>query len=120
MNERTLVLGASLKPHRYSNLAVRRLTSHGYPVLAVGRREGAIDGVPVLTTVPDGSEIHTVTLYLNPDNQAAWHGTVLGLHPKRVIFNPGAEDQRFARALQQQGIEVVEGCTLVMLSVGTY
>lgn len=120
MNERTLVLGASLKPHRYSNLAVRRLASRGYPVLAVGSRKGSIEGIPVLTSVPDGSGIHTITLYLNPDNQRPWHAAILGLHPKRVIFNPGAEDDHFARILQQHGIEVVEGCTLVMLSAGTY
>ena len=115
-----MVLGASLKPHRYSNLAVRRLAAHGHPVLAVGLREGAIDGIPVLTAVPEGSDIHTITLYLNPDNQQPWHTTILRLHPKRVIFNPGAEDDRFARMLAERGVEVVEGCTLVMLSVGTY
>jgi predicted CoA-binding protein len=120
VSKHTLVLGASLKPQRYSNLAVRRLAAHGHPVLAVGRREGSIDGVPVITSFPEGADIHTLTLYMNPDNQQAWHAAILGLKPKRVIFNPGTEDDRFARALQQQGVEVVEGCTLVMLSVGTY
>lgn len=120
MSQRTLVLGASLKPHRYSNLAVRRLAAHGHAVLAVGRREGTIAGIPVRTVVPEGSDIHTVTLYLNPDNQKPWHAVILGLHPKRVIFNPGAENDGFASLLARQGVEVVEGCTLVMLSAGTY
>jgi len=120
MKKRTLVLGASLKPDRYSNLAVRRLVDHGHPVLAIGRREGSIGEVHVLTTLPEDPAVDTVTLYLNPANQAAWHAIILELRPERVIFNPGTEDAGFMRVLNAQGIEAVEGCTLVMLASNTF
>jgi predicted CoA-binding protein len=116
----TLVLGASPKGERYSNMAVRRLREHGFPVIAVGRREGAIDGQPIVTTVPEGAVVHTVTLYLNAHNQGTWIGQILALTPKRIIFNPGAENPELARAAEAQGIEVLEACTLVMLGTGQY
>lgn len=116
----TLVLGASPDPARYAYLAVARLAAHGHAVIAVGRRSGVVAGVPVLAAVPEGSDVDTVTLYLSPANQRAWHDAIIALRPRRVIFNPGAEDAAFARRLGAHGIEAVEGCTLVMLSAGTY
>lgn len=116
----TLVLGASPKPSRYSNLAVRRLRSHGHEVLAVGRHTGTVEDVPIVAAIPVGAVVDTVTLYLSPANQIGWQDAILALRPRRVIFNPGAEDARFARRLEEAGVEVVEGCTLVMLSAGTY
>lgn len=116
----TLVLGASPKPDRYSNLCVRRLLHHGHPVIAVGRRPGMIDRVPITTDVPEGAEVHTVTLYLNESNQRAWEDRVLALGARRIIFNPGAENPTFARRAQARGIEVIEACTLVMLSTGEF
>lgn len=120
MEKSTLVLGASLNPGRYSNLAVRRLASHGHTVIALGRREGSIGDVLVRTKMPDGVEVDTVTLYLNPDNQRPWYASIIGLRPRRVIFNPGTESTDLARELRAAGIEAVEGCTLVMLAAGTY
>ncbi len=116
----TLVLGASPKPDRYSNLCVRRLVDHGHPVIAVGRRPGMIDRVPITTDVPEGAAVHTVTMYLNEHNQRAWEDRVLALGPRRIIFNPGAENPTFARRAEARGVEVVEACTLVMLSTGEY
>lgn len=116
----TLVLGASPKPDRYSNLCVRRLVDHGHPVIAVGRRPGMIDRVPIATDVPEGAAVHTVTMYLNESNQRAWEDRVLALGPRRIIFNPGAENPTFARRAEARGVEVVEACTLVMLSTGEY
>ena len=118
--KRTLVLGASPKPDRYSNLAVQRLLSHGHPVSAVGRRPGFIGTLPIGTAIPEDIEFDTITLYLNASNQAIHEARMLALHPKRIIFNPGAENRPFARAAEANGIEVIEGCTLVMLSAGTY
>ncbi|MEO8588683.1 MAG: CoA-binding protein [Flavobacteriales bacterium] len=120
MSKPTLVLGASLNPGRYSNLAVRRLAEHGHRVVAVGRRDGSIGAVPVVTGLPADLEVDTITLYLNPDNQQAWHARIVALRPQRVIFNPGSEDAKFAAMLASNDIEVVEGCTLVMLAVGTF
>lgn len=116
----TLVLGASPKEDRYSNKAVRRLSEHGHPVVAVGLRPGMIGDHPIMTEVPEGAGIHTVTMYLNAANQERWIPIVRALHPRRIIFNPGAENDRLARMAEQQGIEVVEACTLVMLATGQY
>lgn len=120
MKQLTIVLGASEKPQRYANMAVRRLAALGMPVLAIGRRAGHIDATPILTDLPVGTTAHTVTLYLSPMNQEAWRERLLALQPKRVIFNPGAEHPAFATELREAGVEVVEACTLVMLATGGY
>jgi len=114
--KRTVVIGASLKKERYSNIAVRRLTEHHVPVTAIGLREGDIRGTHVFTPFPEVENIHTVTIYVGPRNQPFWYDFILNLHPKRVIFNPGTENEEFQAKLQGLGIEVVEDCTLVMLS----
>jgi uncharacterized protein len=116
----TLVLGASLRTDRYSNLAISRLVSHSIPVVAVGLRVGEVSGVPVVRDLPKDVEIDTLTLYLNPHNQVVWSDRILELAPRRIIFNPGTEHPALEEAAQERGIEVVHGCTLVMLASGTY
>lgn len=118
--KKTLVLGASENPARYSYLAVRKLTNHHHPVVAIGRRKGQVGDVPIETerlAVPD---VHTVTLYLNPQNQQPYYDYILNLQPQRIIFNPGTENEELADLARQKGIEPVEACTLVMLSIGNY
>lgn len=116
----TVVLGASPHTDRYSHLAVVRLLAHGHPVVAVGNKAGAIQGVHIQRDLPQPGTVDTVTLYLNPFNQRDWADRILVLRPKRVIFNPGTENIAFADRLRHMGIEVVEGCTLVMLAARTY
>jgi predicted CoA-binding protein len=118
--KKTLVLGASSKPEQYSNLAVRNLLSAGHPVEAIGREEFAIGAVHVQATPASFDNIHTVTLYLNASRQADFEDYILSLHPKRIIFNPGAENPTFSEKARKNGIEAIDACTLVMLSVGTY
>ena len=118
--KKTLVLGASLKPHRFSYKAVIRLLRHDIPVVAIGSREGAIGEVKITKSFPELSDIHTITLYLGPKNQAEYTDTILKINPARVIFNPGTENPEFEHLLKSRGIEVVEGCMLVMLSKGEY
>lgn len=120
LKKTTLVLGASPKPDRYSNIAVRRLVAADHPVIAVGHHTGVIGDQLILAEVPEGRSIDTVTLYLNARNQAAWVDRILAFRPKRIIFNPGAENAVLAEQAAAHGIEVVEGCTLVMLAAGTY
>lgn len=121
MEERTtLVLGASEKPERYANMAVRSLRRHGHPVVAVGLREGRIDDVPIVKELPADRAIGTVTLYLGAQNQAVWEDRVLALRPERIIFNPGAENPAFAARAREAGIRTEEACTLVLLSTGQY
>lgn len=116
----TLVLGASPLSDRYSYMAVERLLAYGYPVLAVGRREGEVKGIPILKEVPAGMSVDTVTLYLNPVAQQPWMDVLLELAPRRIIFNPGTEHLEFEERLRKAGVETVCGCTLVMLAAGTY
>jgi len=119
--KRTLVVGASSRADRYSYKAVERLKQAGHQVYAFGIRSGQVDGVPIHTRWPGPEEkFHTVTLYLNPSRQQAYYDSILKLGPQRVIFNPGTENPPFMQLLREHGVEVVQGCTLVMLIVGTY
>lgn len=120
MTKRTLVLGGSVKPERYSNKAIRRLLSYGHPVVAIGVRAGMVGDVAIETGRPEFSAIHTVTLYLNPLNQEPYYDYIIGLNPKRVIFNPGTENMTFSKLINEAGIETVEHCTLVMLDAGIF
>lgn len=120
MGKKTLVLGASANPGRYSNICVNRLLAYQHPVVAVGRREGRIGDVDIQTGEPKDEEIDTITLYLNPTNQLPYYDYILGLKPKRIIFNPGTENDELYEKAKAQGIQPIEACTLVMLSTGQY
>lgn len=120
LSKKTLVLGASTNQDRVSYEAVLRLARAGYEVVPVGIREGEIEGIPVLTGRPELSGIDTVTLYLNPDRQEAFTDYILGLAPKRIIFNPGTENPALIRKAKEAGIETELACTLVMLSLKQY
>lgn len=120
MTKKTLVLGASPKAYQYSHKAVQQLLHHGHPVEAIGRSPFQLDTVEVKTGTPPFEDIHTVTLYLNKDRQKEYEDYILSLKPKRIIFNPGAENPEFFQRAEQEGVEAIEACTLVMLSVGTY
>ena len=114
--KRTLVVGASLRKERFSNIAVRRLTEHHIPVMAVGLRAGEIEGITVHKPFPAVENIHTVTMYVGPKNQPFWYDFILNANPQRVIFNPGTPNEEFEEMLKLKNIEIVEECTLVMLS----
>jgi predicted CoA-binding protein len=116
----TLVLGASTKPGRYANLAVESLVQKGIPVIAVGLRSGTIGTVSILTGMPTDVPVHTLSLYVGAAHHAMWTERIMALSPKRIIFNPGAEGRELEERARNAGIEVVHGCTLVMLRVGTY
>ena len=118
--KKTIVLGASTNPERYSYMATTRLKSAGFEVVPVGISEGEIEGIKILTGTPAIENVDTVTLYVGPKNQAAYFDYIIGLKPKRVIFNPGTENPDFYPLLKKNNIESVEACTLVMLSVSSY
>ena len=121
MNKKnTLVLGASANPQRYSYLAMQRLTAHGHPVLAIGKKEGEVSSVRINTGTPPFTDVDTVTLYLNPTNQKPYYDYILSLAPKRIIFNPGTENDELESLAEKKGIQVLEACTLVMLSTNQY
>lgn len=118
--KKTLVIGASENPARYSNLAVKKLTGHNHPVVALGKKAGRISNIIIETEKKNFDNIDTVTLYLNPLRQKEYYDYILSLHPKRIIFNPGAENDELAELAQQNGIITQEACTLVLLSTGQY
>jgi len=120
MKNKTLVLGASENPGRYSNKAILRLLSKGHEVMAIGKRAGKVDKVEILTGLAKSDDIDTVTLYLNPDNQKPYYDYIMSLKPRRIIFNPGTENEDLERIAAQEGIDVLEACTLVMLGTGQY
>ena len=116
----TLVLGASLNPGRYSNLAINRLVNHGHGVEAVGLKKGTVAGVAISTEKTDFENIDTVTLYLNPKRQEEYYDYIISLKPTRVIFNPGTENPEFYEILRKNNIETEVACTLVLLGTNQY
>jgi len=118
--KKTLVIGASLNPSRYSNIAIKRLKSYNHDVVAFGLRQGDVNGVNIDTELMPYKTIDTVTLYLNPKRQEQYYDYIIGLNPKRVIFNPGTENPDFYSKLKANGIKSEVACTLVLLSTGQY
>lgn len=116
----TLVLGASTKPHRYSFKAIERLLSKGHPVSAISRKEGRVADVDFQIGEPELEDVHTVTMYIAERHQAEEIAYILSLKPKRIIFNPGAENRTFYNQAKEEGIDVLEACTLVLLSTGQF
>jgi predicted CoA-binding protein len=118
--KKTLVLGATDNPARYAYLAVEKLLRFGHEVVPVGQRETEALGLKIQSGQPEIENIDTVTLYLNPKNQEQYYNYILSIKPKRIIFNPGTENPVLEKMAEEKGVEVVEGCTLVMLSAGQY
>lgn len=117
---KTLVIGASTNPERYSYLAINSLKNHGHEVEAIGRKEGNVSGVRIQTGHPPLTDIDTVTLYLNLSHQEEYYDYLLEMKPRRIIFNPGAENFDLLDRASREGIECIEACTLVMLATGQY
>lgn len=123
----TVVLGVSLKPHRYSHLAVHRLKKYNHPILPVGLRSGEVAGEEVITfhdafakAEDHKNKFDTVTLYLSPKRQDQYMAYVVSLQPKRVIFNPGTENPEFYKLLKENNIDFEVACTLVLLGTNQY
>jgi hypothetical protein len=119
-SKKTLILGASENPSRYSFLALNKLKKYGHPVEAIGKRKGNVDGVEIVTGTPLIKDIDTVTLYLNPNNQLPYYDYILSLNPKRIIFNPGTENPELEALANEKNIDTLEACTLVMLSTNQF
>ncbi|MGJ8660219.1 MAG: CoA-binding protein [Cellulophaga fucicola] len=117
---KTLVFGASLNPNRYSFLAVKKLVEKNITTVAFGKNLGTILRVQIKDNLTDFQNVFTVTLYLNPSRQVEYYNDIVKLQPKRVIFNPGTENPEFYKILKMNNIEVIEGCTLVMLATNQY
>ena len=119
-NKPTVVIGASPNSDRYSYKATISLQQHQQTVYPIGIRNGKINDLDIITNKPQLENINTVTLYVGPDNQAAWMDYIFSLNPKRIIFNPGTENPEFEALAENKGIEAIEACTLVLLSINQY
>ena len=117
---KTLVIGASENPDRYSNKAAKMLLNHGHQVVLYGRRVGEIEGNPIITNFPSDDDIDTVTMYVGPVHQPDLYESIESLSPRRVIFNPGTENKEFQERLDSKGIAHEDACTLVLLSTGQF
>jgi len=120
MIKKTLVIGASLKPQRYSHMAIKKLVAHNHSVVAIGLKEGMVAGVQIDTKLLEYESVDTITLYLNPTRQTDYFDYILSLKPNRVIFNPGTENPKFYSILRENNIHFEEACTLVLLSTKQY
>ncbi len=120
VGKKTLVIGGSDKRDRYSNKAIRKLLDYGHSVESVGLKESTVESVEIVTGKPDLENIHSITMYIGPLKQPEYYKYIVGLHPSRIIFNPGTENQELETIAKDNGIEVVNNCTLVMLDYGLF
>lgn len=120
MGLKTLVIGASTNPQRFSYLAIKSLVKHNIEVVAIGFKQGEVDGIPIIVDKPPFNDIHTITLYLNAERQREYLEYFISLKPKRIIFNPGTENGELIKIARANGIDLIFDCTLVMLNNGSY
>lgn len=118
--KKTLVLGASLNPSRYSYMAINKLTSNNYKVVAIGSRKGEVAGVSIIKEKKLFDGIDSITLYLNQERQKEYYEYIISLKPNRVIFNPGTENPELYKLLGENNILAEVACTLVLLSTNQY
>lgn len=117
----TIVIGASLNPTRYSHKVILKLHEVNEHIIAIGNKSGFINQTPIFTEfLDDISKVKTVTLYINPKLQEQYYDKIIALKPKRIIFNPGTENDVFEKLAIDNGIEVMHACSLVMLNIGVY
>jgi len=119
-DKKTLILGATTDSGRYANLAANRLVDHGYAIVNVGLKSGDVAGVNIEKPQIIHNDIDTISLYINPLNQASLYDYILLTNPKRIIFNPGAENPVLELLARKRGIQTEVACTLVLLNTGQY
>lgn len=119
-NKKTLVIGASTNPERYSYRAVNMLVGKGHSVLAIGQKAGEVAGVKIHTKAIPVKNIDTITLYLNPARQRDYYNYIIEAKPNRVVFNPGTENPELYQLLELNDIQVEVACTLVLLATNQY
>jgi predicted CoA-binding protein len=120
MNKPTLVIGASENEERYSNMAVKLLLAYHHQVFAISNKKGDIDNVEIQTGKPHFEGVNTVTLYLNKTLQKEYYEYIISLHPERIIFNPGTENEELIALAEHNGINAIVACTLVLLKTRQY
>lgn len=120
IKNKTLIIGASVKPERYSYKAAEKLLAHDHQIRMIGNREGELFDLPIVKALDSYDDIDTVTMYVGPKNQLSYYDYIVSLKPRRVIFNPGTENSEFEAVLDENKIAHEQACTLVLLSTGNY
>jgi len=122
MKKKTVIIGATTNVSRYAYSAAGMLADYDHEIVPVGIKTGEIFGKNILDLrlKPEIRDVDTVTLYIGPRHQPEWYNYIIDLKPKRVIFNPGTENDEFMDKLSDSGVEVLEACTLVMLRTEQY
>jgi uncharacterized protein len=120
MQKKTLVIGASENPARYSHKAICMLVKYAYNVVAIGNKVGEVSGIQIQLEMIQFDGVDTITIYLGERNQIAYVDYILKLKPNRIIFNPGAENEMLKKLAEAEGIVCMDACTLVLLSTGQY
>lgn len=120
MKKKTLIIGATPNPSRYAYKAAHKLVQYGHPIVNVGIKKGEVANHPIEKPEQIHPDINTITLYVNPTNQKNLYQYILDTKPKRIIFNPGTENPELAQMAEEQGIETLEACTLVLLSINQF
>ena len=117
MGKKTVIVGATPNQSRYAFLAVDMLREYDHEIVPIGIKKGEVAGTEILDIrkKPLINGVDTVTLYIGPRQQPEWYDYLLGLKPKRIIFNPGTENAEFEQLAEAKGIEALEACTLVLL-----
>ncbi|MCA4900938.1 MAG: CoA-binding protein [Bacteroidota bacterium] len=120
--KKTVIIGATTNKDRYAYLAAEMLTEYHHEIVPVGIKKGEVFGKAILEiqTRPEVQDVDTVTMYIGPQHQPEHYQYILSLKPKRVIFNPGTENNEFEKMVEQSGAEAIEACTLVMLRSRQY
>ncbi|MEO8471710.1 MAG: CoA-binding protein [Chryseolinea sp.] len=117
LGKKTLVIGATDNPARYAYLAANMLAEYNHEVVPMGIKKGQVAGKDILNIreKPNVENVDTITLYIGPRHQPEWYDYLVGLKPRRIIFNPGTENEEFEKLAEEKGIKVEEACTLVLL-----
>jgi predicted CoA-binding protein len=119
--ETVAILGASPKPERYAYKAMEMLEEYGHRPVPINPAFDEIRGKKCYPNISDApGPIDTVTLYLGETRSTPLIDEIISAKPRRLIMNPGAENDALATQAEKAGIEVVEGCTLVMLRTGQF
>jgi predicted CoA-binding protein len=121
-DKKTLIVGATTNPSRYAYTAASMFDERGLDFLPIGIKTGDVFGKKILDlkTKPALKGIHTITLYIGPENQSEWIDYLISIKPKRIIFNPGTENSIFSKKARENGIQTLEACNLVLLSTNQF
>lgn len=119
---KTVIIGATPNSSRYAFMAAQTLKNNKHEFVPIGIKKGEVQGQPIqqIFDKPTIKDVDTVTMYIGPQRQPPWYDYILSLKPRRIIFNPGSENEEFAKLAESKGVEVIEACTLVMLRTKQY